>query len=196
MTDTPKRLLLRLGLKLMTLCSAVAVGYVLFASIGDDDEPAPPAPLRLQLDLADATPLRRIPWSGGNLILLQRSEAILAGLAAVEPHLLDPHSRHAREPAGLPSPTRSFHPSLFVAYDRSTDLACPLQWVAPGDASAPLQPWPGGLRDSCGGSWYDASGRVLRGQSAKRNLDIPPYTFSEPDLLRIGISGDNSAPEK
>ncbi|HLD95834.1 MAG TPA: ubiquinol-cytochrome c reductase iron-sulfur subunit [Alphaproteobacteria bacterium] len=37
----------------------------------------------------------------------------------------------------------------------------------------------------CHGSIYDASGRVIKGP-APRNLEIPPYTFVNDTLIRIG----------
>lgn len=37
----------------------------------------------------------------------------------------------------------------------------------------------------CHGSIYDASGRVIRGPAPK-NLEVPPYTFVNDALIRIG----------
>lgn len=195
MTDSPRRLLLRLGVKLMTLTAVILIGYTLLSSIKEGQpKPDSAATLRLKLTPDQGQPVSRIPWSGGNLILLWRSAETVAQLKLLDNRLLDPASRNARQPADLASPGRSRHPEFFLAHDRGTDMGCPLKWIAPGDRGAPYQPWPGGLRDTCRGSWYDAAGRVFKGQPAGRNLDIPPNTLLQPDLLEIGVTGDNPDP--
>lgn len=187
-SDSPRRLLLRVTVKLMALFAGLAVAAVLFSPLLDDpaQQSDSPTPLRIPLSPVDSPSLSRHPWAGGNLILLQ--------VPATSP-LNYPAATQLQNPE--PSqPQRTRRTGLFLAYDRGTDMGCPMQWVAPGSAGTPLQPWPGGFRDTCRGSWYDAAGRVLRGQEAKRNLAIPPYRLIEPDLLEVGVNGDNSAPAK
>jgi len=197
MADSSRRLLLRLSVKLM-LASAVAITiYVLFSSIQSTDESEPElsiAALRFQLPDTPQSNPQRIAWSGGNLILIVRNDSLLASLKQHEERLLDPHSLTAHQPAVIHNPERAIQPQLFLAFDRGTDMGCPLNWVPAGNREAPLQPWPGGFRDNCRGSWYDAAGRVFKGQEAQRNLDIPPYRLLEGGLLEIGVSGDNAAP--
>lgn len=194
MHDTPRRLFLRLAVKFLFLLAIIAFLYILFASSDEPTRTESTHPPTLRLPITQSAQFQRIPWQGGNLLLLRRSEAELAQLTRHDNQLLDPDSISSRQPANLHSPGRSVRPELFVAFDRGTDLGCPLQWVAAGNApAAPLKPWPGGFRDSCGGSWYDAAGRVFKGQSATRNLDIPAYKLVG-ELLEVGASGDNPAP--
>jgi ubiquinol-cytochrome c reductase iron-sulfur subunit len=194
MHDTPRRLFLRLAVKLLFLLGISAFIYILFASSGEQTRTEQPHPPTLRLPITQSGQFQRIPWPGGNLLLLQRSETELAQLNRHNDRLLDPDSISARQPANLPSPGRSLRPELFIAFDRGTDLGCPLQWVAAGTPpAAPLQPWPGGFRDTCSDSWYDAAGRVFKGQGATRNLDIPDYRL-DGELLEIGTSGDNPVP--
>ena len=196
MTDTPVRLLLRVSVKLFASLALVAVLYTLFSSLSNDisEQPKAAAPLIHSLEEFTETKPYRIAWEMGNLILVRRNEGTIASLQSESEALLDPHSEHARQPENLSPLIRSIRPDLFVAFDRGTDIGCPLKWVAPGNREAPLQPWAGGFRDSCRGSWYDAAGRVLKGQQAGRNLDIPPYRILEEDLLEIGPYGDNPTP--
>jgi ubiquinol-cytochrome c reductase iron-sulfur subunit len=198
MPDSLRRLQLRVAVKLMLLVTVATVLYILLASTDKPEEsPEGIAPLQIALDReAMAGTLQRIRWGGGNLLLIRRNSPLLASLAANEAELLDPHSGSARQPAGLSNPGRARHPEWFLAFDRGSDMGCPLRWVAAGAADAPLQPWPGGLRDNCRGSWYDAAGRVFRNQEAKRNLDIPPYRLLRENLLEVGINGDNPASVK
>jgi ubiquinol-cytochrome c reductase iron-sulfur subunit len=192
--DNPRRLFLRLAVKLLFLLGIVVFLYILFASTGKKTVTEPTLSTMLRLPIPQSGQFQRIPWQGGNLLLLHRSETDLMLLARHNDRLLDPDSASARQPANLPSAYRSLRPELFIAFDRGTDLGCPLQWIASGNPqNAPLKPWPGGFRDTCGGSWYDTAGRVFRGQSAARNLDIPNYRL-DGELLEIGANGDNPAP--
>lgn len=196
MLESPTRLLLRVSVKLLFLFGLGITLYALFSSLTTDsgETPTMAPPLLFPLESLPENQALRLFWAGGNLILVRRSDATLATLETARDELLDPFSEYARQPQGLPALTRSVRPELFVAFDRGTDLGCPLAWVPAGNPDAPLQPWPGGFRDSCRGSWYDAAGRVFKGQQAGRNLDIPPYRYRGEDLLEIGLSGDNAAP--
>lgn len=198
MADTAARLLLRVSVKLFFLLALGFSLYALFSSLINDSQkhPQPDASLLHTIETIPEDQTYRIAWNKGNLILLRRSKDTLAALHKESERLLDPLSRHANQPAQLPAATRSVHPDLFIAFDRGTDMGCPLEWIPPGNRQPPLQPWPGGFRDSCRGSWYDAAGRVFKGQQAGRNLDIPPYRFKSKDLLEIGASGDNPTPAK
>lgn len=197
MADSDTRLLLRVAVKLMSLAGVGLALYALLASVLSGEAPSGKSePLLVRLDALSENQLLRVAWGEGNLLLLKRSAATLASLDADTAGLQDPFSERSREPAGLPAATRSVRAALFVAFDRGTGMGCPLGWVPPGNRSAPQQPWQGGFRDSCDGSWYDAAGRVFKGQQAGRNLDIPPYRYIDGDLLEIGPSGDNAAPAK
>lgn len=195
MQDTPRRLLLRLGVKLMGLSALLLSVYILIASVSDNVGTPEPETAPLQIDLAalNGATFSRIPWSGGNLLLLRRNTAQLESLPGLKTQLLDPQSRHAEQPPGLPAPQRSHLPDYFLAYDKGGDMGCPLNWIPAGDRTAPQQPWPGGFRDSCQGAWYDAAGRVFRNQQASRNLTVPPHRLIGPDLLEVGVNGDNPA---
>jgi len=188
MADNPRRLLLRVGVKLMFLTALAFSAYVLLSSTGDPAPQRTTPPIRIDLTANTNLPFQRIPWAGGNLILLRRSPAVMAELGRHDARLLEPITHT--------TPEQSPHQEFFLAYDRGGELGCPLQWLAPGSVpEAPLRPWPGGFRDTCGGSWYDAAGRVFRGQAARRNLAIPDYRISA-GLLEVGTSGDNAAPLK
>jgi ubiquinol-cytochrome c reductase iron-sulfur subunit len=171
--------------------------YVLISGIGNHSEQTQHIqhpPVRISLSQVSESTPQRVVWAGGNLILIRRNEALLNRLPHHNEQLLDPQSLSADQPTTLPSPERSLRPDIFLAFDRGTDMGCPLNWVPAGHRKAPLQPWPGGFRDNCRGSWYDAAGRVFREQEAQRNLSIPQYRIVGEDLLEVGGSGDNAAP--
>lgn len=196
MRDNNRRLLLRLGVKVMLLLAFLVTGYALLSSIEwPGQPPSPPASLTIDIPPVSHTHVTRVPWSGGNLILLRWPPGQPPKMPE-DKNLYDPLSSDAHQPAGLATEHRSLMPGLFLAYDRGTDMGCPLEWVSADDPRGPLQPWPGGFRDTCRGSWYDAAGRVLSDQAAQRNLDIPPYRVITPDLLEVGVNGDNPASAK
>jgi ubiquinol-cytochrome c reductase iron-sulfur subunit len=197
MVDSDTRLLLRVAVKLMSLAGVGLALYALLASVLSGEATSGKSePLLVRLDALSENQLLRVAWGEGNLLLLERSAATLASLDAETAGLQDPFSERTSEPDGLPAATRSVRPALFVAFDRGTGMGCPLGWVPSGSRGAPQQPWQGGFRDSCDGSWYDAAGRVFKGQQAGRNLAIPPYRYIDGDLLEIGPSRDNAAPAK
>jgi len=195
MAESPTRLLLRVSVKLLSLFGLGFILYALLSALSTDSETsAKVPPLLYQLETIPENQALRIVWARGNLILVKRNEAALSSLQAGTDQLLDPLSKHARQPERLPVQTRSLRPELFLAIDRGTDMGCPVEWIPAGNREAPVQPWYGGFRDRCRGSWYDAAGRVFKGQQAGRNLDIPPYRYRDKDLLEIGTSRDNAAP--
>lgn len=197
MVDSSRRLILRVSVKLMLLFMAITMLFVLLSSIERDDSEnvgVSIPPLRLQLPDKPETNPRRIPWAGGNLIMIWRDATLLNSLTQHDSELLEPLFQPAHQSTERSHPGHATHPEIFIAFDRGTDMGCPLNWIPAGNHDAPLQPWPGGFRDNCRGSWYDAAGRVFKGQEAQRNLDIPPYRLLEGGLLEIGVSRDNAAP--
>lgn len=161
MQDTPRRLFLRVGVKLMFLVAVGMIAYVLLVPVTEQTSSTEtkPEPLRLRLTELPSTEFQRLPWQGGNLILLRRGTT-----------------------------------EIYIAFDRGTGMGCPLQWFPASTRlpDAPIQPWPGGLRDSCDGSWYDMTGKVFKGQAATGNLESPAYRITG-ELLEIGTNSDNPA---
>ncbi len=184
MYDTSRRLLLRLGVKLMFLIAIVFSIYVLVAPLADQYQPQDEQPplLRIRITDLETGNIRRIPWQGGNLILLRYSEAVS--------NQLNGHNKQLHKPHPVPDPQE-----IYVAFDRGTGMGCPLQWLPPATLvdNAPLRPWPGGFRDTCDHFWYDAAGRIFAGQAVGRNLESPTYRLTG-ELLEIGRNSDNPPP--
>jgi Rieske Fe-S protein len=161
MQDSPRRLLLRVTLKLLSLTALLIIAYALLSGDeGEEAEPRPQPPLQIELNSLKAGSVQRIEWAGGPLQLLR-----LEG-----------------------------DETFRLFYDRGGNLGCPLAWQAPGSTHAPQQPWPGGFRDQCSGSWYRYDGTVLPDQEVSQNLQSPPHRLLDGHLLQIGVNGDNAAP--
>lgn len=178
MSTEQRRLALRVTLKLMTLIALITVGAMLLDSITEETTEAGRTLPTLEIEFSTLAPgeFRRIPWAAGNLLLLHRPAETMSALAAMSPA----------------APT----PPYLLLYDRGGNLGCPLQWYPPGSNAPPIQPWMGGLRESCDGVWYDAAGRPYPGQQSERELTAPPYTLKGEGLLSVGASGDNAAPQR
>lgn len=73
--------------------------------------------------------------------------------------------------------------NYLVIADYDPLYGCPLSWVAAGNAEAPQQPWPGGLRAICTAHWYDSNGVSLT--PGVTNLKQLPFNIEEPGTLVI-----------
>ena len=178
MNDPLRRLILRLIVKLLILATILLAFWVLLGSIRcSGSMPRPAETSRHTIHATAQQPLQRIPWAGGNVIVLFRDQALLEGM------------QHAR-PAGELT-HRAKRASWLVLYDRGGDMNCPLEWHGPGDHRAPFRPWPGGFREACRNQWFDAAGRSL-GRHA--DITIPPHHWQGENLLILGENGDNPAP--
>jgi len=182
MADTKsRRFVYRSLLKLM---GVVGLGFVAYALLGSlltgRDEGRPPV---VTVDLSTLEPGAMLvqEWTGRDVLVLHRTESMLAALRQGEAELQDPASQTSRQPPGAANQVRARRPQYFVAIAQGTDLNCPLRLVTdPSD-------WPGGFVDRCRGSRYDFAGRVLAGQEAQRNLAVPPHHFDGRTLV-IGRS--------
>ena len=47
--------------------------------------------------------------------------------------------------------------------------------------------WKGGFFCPCHGSRFDLAGRVYSGSPASRNMQVPPHSFEQDDVLVIGV---------
>lgn len=72
MSDTPRRLLLRLTLKLLTLTALLTLGYLLLSASSDGEKiPRQSATLRIDLATVPLSRPQRTDWEGGTLQLLR-----------------------------------------------------------------------------------------------------------------------------
>lgn len=193
MPENTHRLALRVAVKLAALGSLLLFAYILFGSLRCSPQPERSlAPLQQQVQVDARHPLARIPWEGGNVLVLYRDEATLMGLSTPHPDLARPSS--IEQPNDLPA-LRAYHPARLVLFDRGGDMNCPLEWVPAGSRQPPYQPWPGGFREICRNTWYDAAGRHFGRPGSGRDIAVPEYHWQQENLLILGIGGDNPPPQ-
>ena len=113
-----------------------------------------------------------VSWRSKPVFLVRRTPAEIAAAQADDrADLIDPQ----------PDAARVQQPEWLIVIGICTHLGC----IPLGQRAAdPVGNW-GGWFCACHGSQYDTSGRVRRGP-APRNLDLPPYAFTAPDVIRIG----------
>jgi ubiquinol-cytochrome c reductase iron-sulfur subunit len=182
-----RRLALRVALKLLSAAAAVGVLIVVLRLFGVG---AVQEGTGQRVDLEGLAPgaMLEVNWAGRQVLVLHRTQAMIESVLAGDALVRSPRggSRIARGTAVDPR-LRSRSERYFVALAYDTALGCPLDLVTdPGQDTQ----WPGGFRDRCGGSRYDFAGRVLEGERALRNLDIPDYRMSGPTTLLLGLSPD------
>ena len=180
--DNDTRRALRGAIKLMAVLGLLAVVYALSSTLFTADDTGDGLPLAIELAALGPGEARQLEWQGRRYLVLHRSPAMLATLAAPDgPRLADAASQRSRQPATVKMPYRSADPRYLVVLDYDTALNCPLELVQP--ASPDADGWAGGLRDTCGGSRYDFAGRVLAGERAVRNLTVPEHRLEQDRLL-------------
>lgn len=153
------------------------------------------APVRIDISrLADGEMLGPIPaWRGRPIFVVKRSEDALAALNEDPDRLADPESQDPEQPNYAQNEYRSRTPEVLVLVGLCPHLFCsPTPHVElrpqPFDSD-----WRGGFFCPCHGSRFDLAGRVYSGSPASRNMQVPPYSFEDDNVLVIGIDEETAA---
>ena len=144
------------------------------------------APVEADISRLAENELMTVEWRGKPVWILHRSPGMIAHIDADMARLNDPQSQRSQQPAYCKNSLRAREAPYFVAIGICTHLGC-VPTYRPDVGAADLGPdWPGGFYCPCHGSKYDLAGRVYKNVPAPLNLEIPPYKFETPTLLRIG----------
>ena len=143
------------------------------------------APVEVPLASLEPGEMIRVIWRGRLVYVLRRTEEMLGRLVGVTEYLRDPDSSNVElQPSYATNEHRSLNPEYLVVEGSCTHLGCaPL----PRFEVTPSSDWFGGFFCPCHGSKFDLSGRVYKGVPAPTNLRVPPYTFSQTNVITIGI---------
>lgn len=176
-SESPKRLYLRLTVKVM-LCVAVgAVLWVFVQATGERQTVRKAAP-SVVFDVIDMQPghVKTELWANKPLLIVYRAPEWQSTLSGLSPALLkDPLSLSSVQPAEATNEYRSPEADWFVAVGLGTALGCPLRFAEPSADRYLGIAWPGGFIDTCDSTRYDLAGRVFRQQSAKKNIVVPKW---------------------
>ncbi len=149
------------------------------------------APIKIDIGkLEPGTMLGPIPaWRDKPIFVLHRTEEMIAALEKEPGRLADPDSAEPQQPEYAVNNARSIRPEIGVYVGVCTHLACspkyrPEVGVVSFDAD-----WLGGFYCPCHGSKFDLAGRVYSGVPAPTNLEVPPYSYIDDNVLLIGEDG-------
>jgi ubiquinol-cytochrome c reductase iron-sulfur subunit len=149
------------------------------------------APVTVDLGKLQVGQLITATWRKQVIYIVRRSPEMVDKLSAHDGMLKDPKSESSDQPAYAKNEMRARRTDLLVLIGFCTHLGClPKQFFMPAEPLLGAD-WPGGFRCPCHGSRFDLAGRVFNGSPASTNLRIPPYSFSNPNTLIVGL--DNPA---
>ena len=148
------------------------------------------APVEVPIASLEPGEMIKVVWRGRLVYVLRRTEEMLGRLVGVTEYLRDPDSSNAElQPSYATNEHRSLNPEYLVVEGSCTHLGCaPL----PQFEVTPSSDWFGGFYCPCHGSKFDLSGRVYKGVPAPTNLKGPPYTFSQTNVITIGIDSGSA----
>ena len=137
-----------------------------------------------------------IQWQGKPVFVTHRTPEMLKQVEGHDDTLKDPDSMSAPEvqQEWMETPEqrkfRSIKPEYLIILASCTHLGCiPLYKPTPGrkdwGESVP-EDWPGGWHCPCHGSFYDISGRVMKGSPAPQNLHVMKYKYISDTTVVIG----------
>jgi ubiquinol-cytochrome c reductase iron-sulfur subunit len=144
--------------------------------------------------LQDGEMLGPIPaWRGRPIFVVKRSEALLAALNEDPDRLTDPDSQEPEQPAYAHNEYRARRPDVMVLVGLCPHLFCSPTPHIELKAQPFDEEWRGGFFCPCHGSRFDLAGRVYSGSPSSRNMEVPPHSFEDDNVLIIGIDEETAA---
>lgn len=183
----PERRRILIATSVVSGCGAVAAAYPFLASM-EPSERARALGAPVEVDLSGLRPgeLFTVSWRGRPVWVFKRTPAMLASLEQDAALLADPNSTRSEQPKTCVNRYRSVKPEVAVIVGVCTHLGCtPTYRPERGDTSIDAN-WPGGFYCPCHGSKFDLAGRVFKAVPAPINLEVPPYSFVNEQIVRIG----------
>lgn len=153
------------------------------------------APVRIDIGrLQVGEILGPIPaWRGRPIFIVRRSEEALAALNTMAERLTDPNSEEPEQPEYARNEFRSIRPEILVLVGLCPHLFCSPTPHIELRAEPFDEQWNGGFFCPCHGSRFDLAGRVYSGSPASRNMQVPPYSFEDDNVLVIGVDEESAA---
>ncbi len=151
------------------------------------------APVTVDLGKLKQGEMLREKWRGKPIWIVRRTQGMIDSLKAGTGKLRDPGSIQPQQPDYAKNEHRSIKPEYLVLVGICTHLGCSPTFrpdQAPDDLGSA---WRGGFFCACHGSRFDLAGRVYKNVPAPKNLEVPPYRYTEDDRIVIGESGEETA---
>ena len=146
------------------------------------------APVKADVGKLEPGQMVVVEWRGKPVYVMNRTESQLADLPSLNDTLKDPESLISTQPDYIHGIDRAIRPELLVIIGLCTHLGCaPRFRPEVGAADLGGKDWLGGFFCPCHGSKFDLSGRVYNNVPAPTNLEVPPYSFEDDNILVIGV---------
>jgi ubiquinol-cytochrome c reductase iron-sulfur subunit len=146
------------------------------------------APVKADIGKLEPGQMVVVEWRGKPVYVMNRTESQLADLTALNDKLKDPESLISQQPDYIHGIDRALRPELLVVIGLCTHLGCaPKFRPEVGATDLGGKDWLGGFFCPCHGSKFDLSGRVYNNVPAPTNLEVPPYSFEDENILVIGV---------
>lgn len=159
---------------------ACAVAYPLLDSLSPAADTLAMATTEVDVSKLKEGEAMTVVWQGKPVFIRRRTkEEIEAARAVAEGDLKDPQTDQARVKQSVIDGQE--HPEWLVMTGVCTHLGCIPLGQKPTEPHGEF----GGWFCPCHGSQYDTSGRIRKGPAPK-NLEIPPYQFTDSAHIKIG----------
>ena len=145
------------------------------------------APAEMDVSKVDDGQMAIMTWRRQPIYVVRRTPEMVSHLKGHDELLKDKDSDSSDQPPYAKNLYRARLPEVLVLIGTCTHLGClPKQRF---QAASPEMGayWPGGFFCPCHGSRFDLSGRVFTGSPASVNLRVPPYEFTSPLKLVVGL---------
>lgn len=153
------------------------------------------APVQYDFSKIQEGQMVKVEWRGKPVVLLKRTNEMMAGLDAIKGSLADPDSESSTQPGYAQNNQRADldMPELLVMEGVCTHLGCsPVEKLAIGPDPQMGDDSQGGFFCPCHGSKFDLAGRVYKDVPATTNMAIPPYQFNG-SVITIGEDAERGA---
>ncbi|MCX7545307.1 ubiquinol-cytochrome c reductase iron-sulfur subunit [Marinicella gelatinilytica] len=147
------------------------------------------SPVKADYSKIEPGQMLNVLWRGQPVFLVNRTEKQTAVLDSLEDRLKDPNDSASIQPDYIDNKYRARKENLLVVIGICTHLGCSPKYYPDLEPQSFDSEWQGGFYCPCHNSRFDISGRVYKGSPASRNLDIPPYTFLDENIIEIGTDG-------
>lgn len=137
-----------------------------------------------------------VQWQGKPVFVVNRTDDMLKRIQGHDDLLKDPKSEDGTDVQAEWMDDdekriyRAIKPEILVLIASCTHLGCiplfkPTEGQNDWGDSVPSD-WAGGWHCPCHGSYYDLSGRVIKGSPAPNNLHVMPYKYMSDHTILIG----------
>ncbi|MAC45617.1 MAG: ubiquinol-cytochrome c reductase iron-sulfur subunit [Oceanospirillum sp.] len=150
------------------------------------------APVKADISKLQPGQQMTVEWRGKPVWVVYRTPEMVASLEKLNDQVSDPNSEVPQQPEYIKGVARSLKPEYAVMIGICTHLGCSPTYrpeVGPADLG---DDWLGGFFCPCHGSRFDLAGRVYKSVPAPINLEVPPYSYENDNVIVVGVDPEGA----